>query len=215
MPCRQQLQTTSIYTSLGTSFGVTAGIALAFSFIRPYHQNVYAPKVKHADKQHAPPPILGKKPWSWVSPLWRTGEIELIEHVGMDATIFLRFTRMCRDMFLVLSLVGCTILIPTHMTQSIDMGDTATGAGQEQRWIARMTPANVWNKAMWAQVVFAWLADIVVMGFLWWNYRRVCELRRVYFRSRDYLSSLHARTLMVSGPVCCSVALLLCVAPLC
>jgi hypothetical protein len=194
----QQLQQTSVYTSLGTSVGITAGIALLFSFLRPYNQGVYAPKLKHADEKHAPPPIVGKKPWSWITPLWRTGEHELMMHVGMDATIFLRFARMCRNMFLVLSLVGCCILIPTHLTQNVD---TSGDGAEEQRWLARMTPANVWNQAMWAQVIFAWLADIIIAGFLWWNYRKVCALRRSYFGSREYLESLHARTLMVSQPI--------------
>ena len=183
---------------MATSFGITAGTALAFSFLRPYNLGVYAPKLKHADEKHAPPPIVGRKPWSWVTPLWRIGEQELMTHVGLDATIFLRFTRMCRNMFLVLSLVGCCVLIPTHLTQTVifesdDEGSDVTGL----RWVNRMTPANVWNGAMWAQVAFAWSSDIIIAGFLWWNYRKVCALRRLYFNSPEYLASLHSRTLMV------------------
>ena len=117
------------------------------------------------------------------------GESELISHVGMDATIFLRFTRMCRNMFLVLTLVSCCVLTPVHLMYTLDSADS--------KWLDRMTPRNVWNEPLWAQVVVAWITTAVVAGFLWWNTRKVCNLRRWYFESEEYQHSLHARTLMV------------------
>lgn len=114
----------------------------------------------------------------------------MVTLVGMDATLFMRFTRMCRDMFLVLSLLGCGILIPVNYTKSIRFDDDS--------WLGRITPLNVWADAHWALVVVAWLFTIVICGFLWWNYRKVLHLRRQYFESVEYQQSLHARTLMVS-----------------
>jgi hypothetical protein len=171
---------------LASSVGITAAIAICFSFLRPYNSVVYAPKLKHADEKHAPPP-LGKGVFAWIGPLWKTTEQDLVNLVGMDATIFMRFTRMCRDMLLVLSVLGCCILIPVNWTHT----DTDTV------WLSRVTPTNVWADAHWATVVTAWLFTIVVCGFLWWNYRKVLLLRRPYFESEEYQQSLHARTLMV------------------
>lgn len=96
---------------------------------------------------------------------------------------------MCRDMFLVLSLLGCAVLIPINYNSSVRFG--------EQSWLDLFTPANVWGNALWAQVVVAWVGNIVICGFLWWNYRKVLQLRRTYFESTEYQHSLHARTLMV------------------
>ena len=184
-----QLQTTSIWTALGTSLGFTAGIAILFSLLRPYNQAVYAPRLKHADEKHAPPPI-GKKIWSWVKPLWNSSEAEMVGYVGMDATIFLRFTRMCRNIFVILTVLGCGILIPIN----VKYVDQAT---KPESWLAVITPSNVWGSAQWAQVVFAYITNLTVCGFLWWNYRKVLVLRRKYFESEEYQNSLHARTLMV------------------
>ena len=39
-------------------------------------------------------------------------EQELVEKIGLDAVVFLRFLRMMRDIFVVLSIFGCAILIP-------------------------------------------------------------------------------------------------------
>ncbi|KAL2139713.1 hypothetical protein VTI28DRAFT_4846 [Corynascus sepedonium] len=182
-----RLQENAVFAALGSSLGVTVAIAICFSFLRPYNSVVYAPKLKHADEKHAPPP-LGKGVFAWVVPLWSTSEQDMINLVGMDAAVFLRFTRMCRNIFLVLSLFGCAILIPVNWTH--------LGAKQTT-WLMRVTPLNVWASTHWATVTFAWLLTIVVCGFLWWNYRKVLQMRRMYMKSEEYQHSLHARTLML------------------
>src|SRR5437870_5111318 len=110
------------------------GIALLFSLVRPYNSIVYAPKLKHADESHAPPP-LGKGIFAWVGPLWKTKEADLVRLVGMDATIFMRFTIMCRNLFVVLSIIGCAVLIPVNYDKNVRF--------QEQTWLELLTPANV------------------------------------------------------------------------
>jgi len=147
--------------------------------------------LKHADEKHAPPP-LGKGVFAWVFPLWSTSEEDLVNLVGLDAAVFMRFTRMCRNIFLVLTVLGCAILIPVNWTYFATDG----------LWLIKITPQNVWGDPQWATVVFAWLLTVVVCGFLWWNYRKVLLLRRQYLRSEEYQQSLHARTLMVclAGP---------------
>ncbi|GAB1318710.1 DUF221-domain-containing protein [Madurella fahalii] len=186
-PFSSQLQQRSIFAALGSSLGITAAIAICFSFLRPYNSVVYAPKLKHADEKHAPPP-LGKGVLAWVFPLWSTTEQDLVNLVGLDAAIFMRFTRMCRNIFVVLTILGCSILIPVNW---------ANFWPDDELWLAKVTPRNVWGEAHWATVVFAYLLTIVVCGFLWWNYRKVLQLRRQYMRSEEYQRSLHARTLML------------------
>ncbi|KKY36914.1 hypothetical protein UCDDA912_g03141 [Diaporthe ampelina] len=113
----------------------------------------------------------------------------MIRMAGLDAAIFLRFINMLRNMFIVMAVIGCAILVPVNYTQSIRF-DSDT-------WLMRLTPSNVWNTAQWATVLCAWLFNIVVLGFLWWNYRKVLQLRREYFESPEYQQSLHSRTLML------------------
>lgn len=182
-----QLQTKAVLVALGSSLGVTAAITICFSFVRPHNNVVYAPKLKHADDKHAPPP-LGRGILAWIGPLWSTSEQELVDLVGMDAAIFLRFTRMCRNILVLLSILGCAILIPINYTNF---------SPPDKEWMVQITPRNVWGAPLWATVVFAYLLTIIVCGFLWWNYRKVLQLRRTYMQSDEYQHSLHARTLMV------------------
>jgi hypothetical protein len=136
---------------------------------------------------------VGKGFFAWLQPVLRTKEPELVECVGLDATVFLRFTKMCRNIFIFLSIIGCGVMIPINITQS--NGDGVPGLSA----FTAMTPLYATTNAIWSQVICAWLFDIIVVFFLWRNYKAVLALRRKYFQSSDYQRSLSARTLMV----CC------------
>ena len=177
-------------------------ITLFFSLLRPYNSTVYAPKVRHADKKHAPPEI-GKGFFAWFSPVAKTKEEELVDKVGLDAAVFLRFTRMCRDIFLFLSVGGCGILIPVHLLTSNSFIDGSGAAAKDSdqavaNAFARMTPQFVQGTPMWSHVACSWVFDAVILFFLWRNYVAVTRLRRQYFESPEYQMSLHSRSLCVT-----------------
>ncbi|KAJ5924729.1 hypothetical protein N7466_008916 [Penicillium verhagenii] len=192
-PFKSQFTTSSIWASLGTSIGISLLLALLFSLFRPRHSLVYAPKVKHADRRHAPPPV-GKGFFSWVKPVINTREAQLVDTIGLDAVIFLRFSKMCRNIFIFMSIIGCAIMIPVNLAESKSNSDNSSLSAFDL-----MTPLYVTNTmAIWSQVACAWAFDFIVIYFLWRNYRAVRNLRRKYFQSSDYQRSLHARTLMVT-----------------
>jgi hypothetical protein len=151
---------------------------------------VYAPKLKHADDKHAPPP-LGKGILAWFTPLMKMRETDLVDKIGLDATIFLRFTRMCRNLFVVMTVFGCAIMIPANVMS----GTKAVQNGAND--LIKITPEFVFGQGLWAHVACSWLFDGIIAFFLWHNYRAVAKLRRRYFESKEYQASLHARTLMV------------------
>ncbi len=189
-PFQAALQTNAFWASLGIYIPLTILLGVVFSFIRPRHRLVYAPKSKHADEKHAPPP-MGNGVLSWIGPVSKAKEDVLMDKIGMDAIVFLRFTRMLRNMFITLGLIGLCIMIPVNVTQGADYLKQG-GSG-----FAIMTPQFVFGGGLWAQVVVAWATNIIVGYFLWHNYKRVHQLRRKYFESSEYQTSLHARTLLV------------------
>ncbi|KAL1987919.1 hypothetical protein VTN96DRAFT_1903 [Rasamsonia emersonii] len=190
-PFKTEFQVNAFWASLATSIGLSLFLTLLFSIFRPHHTVVYAPKLKHADQKHAPPPV-GRGIFSWIKPVVNTQEEDLVDRIGLDATLFLRFARMLRNMFLALSLIGCAVLIPINISQS--SGAVAQGFSA----FSTMTPLYVTTEAIWSQVICAWAFDAIVIFFLWQNYRALLRLRRRYFQTPEYQMSLHARTLMVT-----------------
>ena len=132
--------------------------------------------------------------FGWVKTVIRTKEQELVEKVGLDAALFMRFTRMMRNMFTALMVVGCGVLIPLNLIAAD--GDLTDGAS----FFNRLTPVYVGygSSVFWAYVVLAYLFDVVIFYFLWANYRAVLRLRRAYLESSEYQRSLHARTLLLT-----------------
>jgi hypothetical protein len=111
----------------------------------------------------------------------------------VDATVFLRFLKMLRNIFLALTAVGCGMLIPVALT---------AGKGEYELWssitvLLKLTPQYSYGTPFWAYVIFAYAITFIVCFFLWIDYRAVIRLRRAYFEGTDYQNSLHSRTLMV------------------
>lgn len=121
-------------------------------------------------------------------------EQDLVDKIGLDAVLFMRFLRMIRNIFAVLSVIGCGILIPVNVVG---------GSPLYKQWnniptLMKFTPQYIYGgNKFWAFVIVAYLFQGTVCGFIWWNYRAVFKLRRAYFDSTEYKASLHARTLLV------------------
>ncbi|KAL5404912.1 hypothetical protein PMIN03_008820 [Paraphaeosphaeria minitans] len=192
-PFQAQVQQNSIYAAIIYAFAISGALFLLFCILRPRNSRVYAPRAKHADEKHAPRP-LDRKPLGWIAAIRDVKEQELVEKIGLDAVVFLRFLRMLRNIFLVLSVFGCGILIPINVVG---------GSAFYEQWdnvatLMKFTPQYIFGPKFWAFVICSYLFQGTVCGFLWWNYRAVYQLKRTYFESADYQQSLHARTLLLT-----------------
>jgi hypothetical protein len=101
---------------------------------------------------------------------------------------------MMRNIFAVLSVIGCAILIPICVIGGGNFYDQYRNIAT----LMKFTPQYIGGGKFWAYVLFAYLIEFTVCGFIWWNYRAVYRLRRTYFESAEYKASLHSRTLLVS-----------------
>ncbi|KAF8535565.1 hypothetical protein BDD12DRAFT_892516 [Trichophaea hybrida] len=196
-PFKQSFTTDAFLASLGTSLGISLLVFIAWCVLRPYHSLVYAPKLRHADEKRAPPTI-GKGYFSWVQPLLKCHEKDLVDKIGMDATIFLRFMRLCRTLFFYLGILGCLVMIPVNVSCNLkNEAYQNTAWRPSTKWYILMSPTYTWGQCMWAHVIIAWIFDFIIMYFLWRNYRMVVNLKRDYFENPEYSDSLYARTLMI------------------
>jgi hypothetical protein len=187
---------TSVLAAMATSMSITAAIFLAFCILRPWNEVVYAPRLRHVDEKHKPPP-MDKSLFAWFQPVFKTNEHEYMHTIGMDGTVFLRIARMCRNMFVCLAIVGCAIIIPVNITQASDVGQGTNKLDAAQA-IFLMTPMGLWGRPYWAYVVCAYIFDIIICGFLWTTYRAIHQLRRKFMESPEYQNSLHSRTLLIT-----------------
>ncbi|KAK8004361.1 hypothetical protein PG989_004080 [Apiospora arundinis] len=191
-PFNTRLTTNAFWSSFGYSIGAAALFALIFCLLRPYNKTVYAPRLKHTQGEKAPPPLTNGV-FGWVNPVVKTRDQVLVEKIGQDATIFLRFIKMSRNIMIVLSVIGCSVYIPLNI---IENGKRITN--EPTNAFMKFSPYAVSGRVVWAHVITSYVFDMVICFFLWLSYRVVTRIRREYFESSDYQNSLFARTLMVT-----------------
>jgi calcium permeable stress-gated cation channel len=104
-----QFGVTAIIAGLVTSAVISTIVLILFSVLRPRHKIVYAPRLKYASEKRAPPPI-GDGLFSWLKPVYKYSDDMLLDKIGLDAVVFLRFWRMCRNIFICLGIGACAIL---------------------------------------------------------------------------------------------------------
>lgn len=62
------------------------------------------------------PPVIETKGWlSWVKPILRIKDEQLLSQIGCDAVLYIRFVRLLRKMLFYMSILGIGALIPIYI----------------------------------------------------------------------------------------------------
>lgn len=157
-----------------------------------FPQIVYEPKVKYhvGDKQ---PPRISDSLFGWLPPVLHTKEPELVDKIGLDAAIYLRFLRMLRWMFTAIVAICGAVLVPVDIAFNIQKVPSAS-----RDVLSILTIRDVSGWRLWIHVAVTYVVTLIVLAFVWYHWREVVRLRREWFRSPEYMRSFYARTLMVT-----------------
>ncbi|KAI0685812.1 hypothetical protein C8T65DRAFT_747723 [Cerioporus squamosus] len=189
---QRTLAPVAVASQVALMFGVSFATIIIFNVLRPRNKIVYEPKVKYhvGDKV---PPRASDSFLGWVSPLLHTKEPELIDKIGLDAAIFLRFLRLCRWLFTAVAALTCAVLIPINVVYNINHVPSDTRDA-----LSMLTIRDVKGPMLFAHVAMTYAITFVVIAFVFVHWREVVRLRKEWFRSPEYIQSFYARTLMVT-----------------
>ncbi|GAK67916.1 DUF221-domain-containing protein [Moesziomyces antarcticus] len=166
---------------------------LAFQILRPNNKIVYAPKYKYAEDGKAPPKA-SEGFFGWIPPIVKYKEHDLLPLIGLDGVTFLRFIRMMRWMLTTLAVLMSVVLMPVDIAYNARNG----GGNLVTNKLNYLNMSNVHGTYMWAHVGMSYVGTIIALSFIWYHYREMVRLRWSYFRSEEYQTSFHARTLMLT-----------------
>lgn len=122
-----------------------------------------------------------------------TKEPVLVDKIGLDAAIFLRFLRMMRLLFTVIALLTCAVLMPVNVTFNLK-----NVKSEDRDVLSFLTIRDVSGDILFVHVAMTYIITFAVLGFVWLNWRQVVLLRKQWFRSPEYVQSFYARTLMIN-----------------
>ncbi|KAI0724155.1 DUF221-domain-containing protein [Fomitopsis betulina] len=157
---------------------VSLGTIIVFNVLRP--RNKAPPRISDS--------LLG-----WLPPVLHTKEPELVDKIGLDAAIYLRFLRMLRWMFTAIVGVCGAVLVPVDIVFNLQQVPT-----ESRDVLSIMTIRDVSGWRLWIHVAVAYVVTLIVLALVWYHWREVVRLRRDWFRSPEYIRSFYARTLMVT-----------------
>lgn len=187
----------SVVAALVLFLGGSILLTILFCFVRPHHSLIYGPKLKYPDKNRPPPPPLARGPFAWIIESMRTTEADLVVHVGIDGAVFIRFCKMLRNLFMCMTVFICGVGIPINVyynMQSKQGGDVLTKSDA----LMLMTPRLLKGVPLIAHIALAYSTDLLVIFFLWKNYKAVLHMRRQAFMTKEYQRSLFMRTVLLT-----------------
>lgn len=166
-----------------------------FLFLRRKHNAIYAPRLKYLSMEKLPPDA-GVGWFSWLKPVIHANENDLMHSIGLDAVIFLRFTRMLRNLFLVLTLLGLGVLVPIYYyaTMQTTSGNSST---EKNNPLALLSIQNAYGLWLLPGIIFAWISTVLTIGIIWWNFRACIRLRQDFFKSSAYKDLLNSKTILM------------------
>ncbi|OAD72878.1 hypothetical protein PHYBLDRAFT_113255, partial [Phycomyces blakesleeanus NRRL 1555(-)] len=193
-----KLSLTGMASQLGINIGISFGVLMVFNVLRPNNSLVYAPKYKYATKSQKPPAIK-RGMFAWIRPVMKASDEELLDQIGFDAILFIRFMRMLRNLLYAMSFVGICVLIPINVAAT-----SYTGFWGVE--LLSISTINYYDGKFhsegnlswyWAHTVGTWLFSLLIYRTIFYNYRAHVLFRKSYFETKDYQQATHARTLMI------------------
>ncbi|KAK9450533.1 uncharacterized protein V1518DRAFT_414099 [Limtongia smithiae] len=195
----------AVWLGLLTSLGSCLLVFATFCILRPRNTVIYSPKTRvgkyalisgvddDADTSLTPP-RLSETLLLWIKQIYGMPESRLVNVLGIDMVVYIKFQRMCLNIFMVLAFVGLTVAVPVDIIYSLRSSSTLSGSDA----FLLMTPTLVTGTPIVTHIVLAYFTDAVVAFFLWRTSVSVLRLRKNFFASPEYRSALYARSILIT-----------------
>ncbi|KAJ3369054.1 hypothetical protein HDU91_000093 [Kappamyces sp. JEL0680] len=176
---------------------------LLFCVVKPRMKDIYTPR---RILSRGRPPSISYGLLSWIPVVFRTEEQFLINTVGLDGVMLLRFFKLGYTLFFFLSIIGLGVLAPLnyHANPPTFKGNE-TYYEVESILLPALSIDNIpfGDTAMLRIIlVFCWIITFCAIGFLFSYYRGFISLKLQYDEyalKRTRMSKIEMRTVMVFG----------------
>ncbi|PVU96302.1 hypothetical protein BB561_001259 [Smittium simulii] len=107
-----QDNTKALWMMFVSSIVMSIAIILLFSILRLKFKYIFSPRTR---LKITAPPELPKSLFGWFMPTLKTSDVYVLNSLGLDAYISLRFYKMCARLLLDIGLIGIIIVYPINV----------------------------------------------------------------------------------------------------
>ncbi|KAF9288616.1 hypothetical protein BGZ88_008105 [Linnemannia elongata] len=190
---------TGLKTQLAISTLIGLSSFLGFCFLRTRWTVIFAPRTKL--RRHTPPP-LSSTFFGWIPQLLRIPESEVLDCVGLDAAMMLRFFTMSLKLFTICLVPGLLIVWPINSYSTNDGRlptdpDDGTGNDDDPSLPGSLPRPGTSLIYLFTQFTFTWIFSLLTLYLIWHTYEGYIAVRRRYLLKRH--RAIVNRTVMVVG----------------
>ncbi|KAF8935717.1 hypothetical protein BGZ52_006342 [Haplosporangium bisporale] len=187
--------TSGLKTQIAISTFLGLAAFLMFCVLRTRWTTMFAPRTK---LQRHQPPVLSSTFFGWIFQLLRIPEAEVMDCVGLDAVMMLRFFNMAMKMFAIFLVPALMVIAPVNHYSQKNGIPTIPDDGADDYY----QPSNDDTEAVsfivvFTQFTFTWVFSILTLYTIWHTYEGYIAIRREYMVKRA--KSITNRTVMVVG----------------
>lgn len=197
----------NLLINFGIHFAIACICLFSVSQLRPRNSLVYAKKEKYygAEEKFKRPPKLKPGLFRWLRDLAVVDDMKILQYIGPDALVALRFMKNAAKMFGWLALLGVVVVIPLYLvagavdnkTEWDTLKDSYNGTEKAQLRLLTLQMVRRGSAFIWVPIIGSFVMTAIV---LWYLYRMASEtlaIRRAYLQSPEYLEAVHSRTLVL------------------
>ncbi|KAF9924918.1 hypothetical protein BGZ65_008063, partial [Modicella reniformis] len=136
--------------------------------------------------------------FGWIRDLWDISEDDLLECVGLDAAMLLRFFKMSMSLFAACMVPGLLVVLPINYYLTDDKPSTPTnwdGSNDVEHQV--LTASGISLLHIFTQFIFTWVFSLLTLRMIWLTYEGYIIARRGYLIKRQKV--IVNRTIMVVG----------------
>ncbi|KAF9571768.1 hypothetical protein EC968_000214 [Mortierella alpina] len=165
-------------------------VFVAFCIVRHWSKKIYQPRT-YLVTEDIRSPELPPGIFSWITASFKVKDTELLQKVGLDAYMYLRFLRMNAMFFAGCTLLAIPILIPINFVN-----------GNEKDSLPSMSIGNIkvnegWR--LWFHLVLTYIFCGAALFLLWREMLEYTRRRHSYLLSEKHARMPQSTTILVTG----------------
>ncbi|KAG0085312.1 hypothetical protein BGZ93_000744 [Podila epicladia] len=188
----QQLEANASISAFTSAllFNACVGLAIfvVFCIVRHWNRKIYQPRT-YLVPAEVRSPVLPMGIFSWVTSSFRVTDNELLDRIGLDAYMYLRFLRMSAMLFGGFTLIAIPILIPINVINGIGgngLGDMTMG-----------NVAQAWR--FWFHLILTIIFSAASIGMLWREMYEYTRRRHAYLLSDKHAKTPQSSTILITA----------------
>ncbi|KAG0284408.1 hypothetical protein BGZ96_011216 [Linnemannia gamsii] len=190
---------TGLKTQLAISTIIGLSSFLAFCFLRTRWTVIFAPRTKL--RRHTPP-VLKSTFFGWIPELIKIPEAEVLNCVGLDAAMMLRFFEMSFKLFAICLVPGLLIVWPVNSYSTNDGRpptdtDDDADSDDDPSYPGSLPRPGTHLLYLFTQFTFTWVFSLLTLYSIWRTYEGYIDVRRRYLLKRH--RAIVNKTVMVVG----------------